>query len=88
MVWTGLLPMPDVYLDLNSSGGLIKDKESQSFPDLDAALKHARQFIRELVASDILEGREVDLNHSIAIHEGSKEPAASVNFAEVVRFLG
>jgi len=76
------------YLDLFNNAGILKDKEGQSFPDLDAAVEHARQSIREIVALDIVEGRTIDLSHSIAIHEASQEPAANVLFADVVRIVG
>lgn len=76
------------YLDLFNSTGILKDKEGQPFPDLDAAVEHARQSIRQIVAQDIVEGRAVDLSHSIAIHQASKEPEANVRFADVIQIVG
>lgn len=80
--------MARFYLDLSNNAGVLKDKEGQAFPDLDAAVEHARQSIREIVALDIVAGRTIDLGDCIAIHEASKEPAAKVRFADVVRFIG
>ncbi len=80
--------MARFYLDLHNNAGMLKDREGQAFPDLDAAVDHARQSIREIVASDIVEGRIIDLSHSIAIHEASKAPAANVRFVDVVHFIG
>ncbi len=79
--------MATFYLDLFNNAGLLRDKEGQAFPDLDAAVEHARQAIREIVALDIVEGRTIDLGHFISIHEASEEPIAKVCFADVIQFV-
>ncbi|MBX9457301.1 MAG: hypothetical protein KL863_15445 [Rhizobium sp.] len=77
--------MPRYYFNIRSSQGLIEDPDGTDLPDLDTARAEARQSARDLLASLLQAGEEVD-GQVFEIADGDGRVLDRLPFRSVVRF--
>ena len=65
----------------------VNDEEGCLFPDLAAAVAHARTEAREMICASVESERHVDLRHRIEVREETGTVAAVVHFEDAVQFL-
>lgn len=79
--------MPRYILRLFNSGGWPPDPEPQEIRDDRAAYDSAIYSIRDLVASEVREGTQINLAHFIAIEDENGRELCQVRFREAVSFI-
>ena len=76
--------MPLFYIDLINGAGSWQDDEGYELSDLAAAFDEARSSARDLMASDIREGKPLGLSRVFRIREEGGAEVGSVRFSEVI----
>jgi hypothetical protein len=77
--------MPLFFLDVITGNGRLEDPDGSNLESVDLAQAQARLAIRELVANDIREGRQLGLDRRIDIRDQHGQIIASVAFSDAVR---
>lgn len=77
--------MPRYYFNIRSSEGLIEDPDGTDLPDLDTARTEARQAARDLLASLLRAGEELD-GQVFEIVDDQGHILERLPFRSVIRF--
>jgi len=76
--------MGTFYLDIIDRDQRVDDPDGQEFPSVEAATEEARLSAREMVASDLREGRPLGLHRLIEVRDELGAVAARITFTEAM----
>ena len=84
---TNVSRMPRYYMHLNDGNGSLEDDEGQELAGDDAAHSVAISAARDIIASDVREGR-LDLASFVEVEDERHQPLFTIRFADAVRLTG
>jgi hypothetical protein len=79
--------MPRFYLHLRNGDGWTRDQEGLEFTGLGQAVAAALKDVRELIASDVAEGRPVYMSSFIALNNGEGQEVGRVTYTDAASFV-
>jgi hypothetical protein len=79
--------MPRYYLHICNENGFTEDDEGLDLPDLDTARLKAIEGLKDVLATELLEG-ELDLGSFIEIEDEQHQLLMTIHLSEVVRVFG
>ena len=79
--------MPRYFFDLANGDGLLRDEEGAELNDIERARAFALHSAREVAASEIREGREIQLSHFVTIRDTAGAELERVSFSEAIRIV-
>ena len=76
--------MPRFYLHICDRGSKIEDDEGYEFANVDAAREEALESARELMASDLREGKPLRLDRSFVVSDDGGMDLFTVQFRDAL----
>ena len=76
--------MPKFYMNLRNGSEYVRDTEGRELPDLTTARTEALSAARDLVISDLRQGRTLRLSDTIEIDNADREQLLVVEFRDAV----